>query len=103
MYKSTLSSVRALPLIPTLSAIAGLFLVAYIGLLAVVMTYGVIEMQSAQAVRDTRAAVGTLETKYLAEITTINNLNPETLGYVKPAAVAYAVGSVSASFALRTP
>ncbi|HQU07950.1 MAG: hypothetical protein B7X04_00805 [Parcubacteria group bacterium 21-54-25] len=98
------TAARAVPVIPTLTAIASMMVIAYIGLLAIAMTYGALQMQAAQSVRDTNAVVGTLETSYLAAITAINQTNPTTLGFTKPVAIAYVTGSSPQQMvSLRTP
>lgn len=85
--------VLPVPITATLAAAAGLLAIVYVGMLAVAMTYGVLQIQAAQTVRDTSAAVGNLETTYLSVITTINNVNPVSLGFSKPSTVAYVTGS----------
>ncbi len=99
----SLSKTLPVPFIPTLAAVAAALVIAYIGLLAIVMTYGALQMQSAQALRDTSATVGVLETKYLADITEINNTNPEVSGFTKPLTIAYVTGLPSRpSVSMRT-
>lgn len=79
--------------ISALSITAGILFITYVALLALVMTYGVMQTQSAQALRDTRAAVGTLETHYLTTIKEISAINPSAAGFTKPSTIAYVRGS----------
>lgn len=83
------AAVLPLPVVSILSVVASILFVTYIALLAIVMTYGVIQTQSAQALSDTRATIGTLETNYLATIKKISATNPDALGFTKPSTVAY--------------
>ncbi len=66
-------------------------LFVYIGLLAFVMSYGVVSMRSAQIVQDTRARIGTLETSYLNKISYINDMQPKQYGFEKPVHIGYVV------------
>ncbi len=79
-----------------LSVLVGVLLVGYIALLATVMTYGAIQVQAAEAVRDTSSDVAALETRYLAAVSALNHADPTALGYMKPAAVAYITGTQTA-------
>lgn len=71
-------------------------LLAYIGLLAFVMSYGVVSMRSAQIVQDTRARISTLETSYLNKISEINYMQPQTFGFEKPIHIGYVVDTLPA-------
>ncbi len=81
---------------------AVVLLFVYIGLLAFVMSYGVISMRSAQIVQDTRARIGTLETSYLNKISEINYMEPKQFGFEKPVHIGYVVDTVPA-VSIRTP
>ncbi len=74
----------------------------YIGLLAFVMSYGVVSMRSAQMVQDTRARIGTLETSYLNKISEINDMQPQRFGFEKPVHIGYVVDTRPA-VSIRTP
>ncbi|HEC93834.1 MAG TPA: hypothetical protein ENI56_00445 [Candidatus Kaiserbacteria bacterium] len=77
-------------------------LFVYIGLLAFVMSYGVVSMRSAQIVQDTRARIGTLETSYLNKISEINDTQPSASGFEKPVHIGYVVDTRPA-VSIRTP
>ncbi len=96
-----IAKVAHIPLIPILSVVVGILLITYVGLLAFIMTYGAIQMQSAEALRDTRAHVATLDTKYFNMIASINQTDPATLGFVKQRNIAY-VTNIPISVSMRT-
>ncbi len=58
---------------------------AYIGLIAAVMSYGAVTIEFSQSVTNDQAAVGTLEQRYLAQIAQITSTNYLAEGYVVPA------------------
>lgn len=62
----------------------GVLLVAYIGLIAVVMSYATITVEFSQSVKNDEAAVATLEGQYLAGIVHITGTNYSEEGYAKP-------------------
>ncbi len=90
-----------MPIIPTLSIIAGIFLISYVAMMAFVMTYGAMQMQFAQSVRDTGAHVGVLESQYLALVTKINHTNPATLDLTKPTSIAYIIDTSQPTVSIR--
>ena len=63
-----------------------IFIVSYIGLIAVVMTYAALTVEFAQSVRNDEAEVASLESKYLAEVARITSTDYAAAGYVKPVA-----------------
>ena len=87
------SAVLPIPIMSALYMVAGILFITYITLLAIIMTYGVVQTQSAQTLSDTRATVGTLETHYLATIKNISATNPKTAGFTKPSTIAYVSGT----------
>ena len=60
--------------------------VAYIGLIAVVMSYATITVEAAQSVRNDEATVATLESQYLASIARVTATDYTVAGYAKPIA-----------------
>lgn len=62
----------------------GILLVAYVGLIAIVMSYAALTVESSQSVRNDEAAVATLESAYLAGVAHITNIDYTALGYAKP-------------------
>lgn len=69
--------------------IFGVLLVAYIGLIAVVMSYATLTVEFSQSVKNDEAAVATLEGQYLAGVAQIAGTNFVTEGYAKPAATVF--------------
>ncbi|MDD2657414.1 MAG: hypothetical protein PHD04_01985 [Candidatus Pacebacteria bacterium] len=67
------------------SGIVGILLVAYIGLIATVMSYAALTVEFSQSVRNDEAAVAALESQYLAGVSRITSTNYEAEGYAKPA------------------
>jgi hypothetical protein len=65
------------------SVVAILF-VAYIGLIAVVMSYAASTVAFSQSVKNGSAAVATLESEYLAGVARIADMNYSAAGYAKP-------------------
>lgn len=59
--------------------------VAYIGLIAVIMSYAALTVEFSESVRGQEAAVAALESAYLAEVSRITNLDYHALGYAVPA------------------
>ncbi|MFZ3044160.1 MAG: hypothetical protein WA058_03615 [Minisyncoccia bacterium] len=64
----------------------GILLVAYIGLIAVVMSYGALTIEFSQSVKNDEAAVAVLEGQYLASVAHITGVDYATEGYSKPVA-----------------
>ena len=59
-------------------------LVAYIGLIAVVMSYAAFTVEFSQSVRNDEATVAVLESRYLATVARITSMDYRTEGYAKP-------------------
>jgi len=68
------------------SSTAAVLAVAYIGLIAVVMSYAALTVEFSQSVRSDEAAVATLESAYLAGVTRITSTDYTAAGYAKPIA-----------------
>jgi hypothetical protein len=60
-------------------------LVAYIGLIAVVMSYAALTVEFTQSVRSGSGSVAELEKQYLAEVARITAIEYASEGYAKPA------------------
>ena len=75
-----------LPFSPVrLAALAvAVLVVAYIGLIAVVMSYAALTVEFSQSVRNDEAAVATLESQYLAAVARITDTDYAAVGYAKP-------------------
>lgn len=58
--------------------------VAYIGLIAVVMSYATLTLEFSQSVKNDEAAVAVLESQYLRGVARIESLDYHTLGYAAP-------------------
>ena len=61
-------------------------LVAYIGLIAVVMSYATLTVEFSQSVRNDETAVAALESRYLSTVSQITNTNYTAVGYALPIA-----------------
>lgn len=70
--------------VPLVSGAVVVLVVAYIGLIAVVMSYASLTVEFSQSVRNAEAAVGTLESGYLAGVARITNMDYRAAGYAKP-------------------
>lgn len=66
------------------SSVVAILLVAYIGLIAVVMSYAASTVAFSQSVKDTGAAVAALESEYLAGVARIASMDYVAAGYAKP-------------------
>jgi hypothetical protein len=64
----------------------GAFVVVYIGLIAVVMSYAALTVEFSQSVKNDEAAVATLEGQYLASVARIQSLDYHAAGYSMPEA-----------------
>lgn len=62
----------------------GVLAVAYIGLIAVAMTYAASTIAFTQSVRSDEAQVATLEAQYLQTVSGITTTDYTALGYTKP-------------------
>ena len=63
--------------------------IAYIGLIAVVMSYAALTISFSQSVKNDEAAVAVLESQYLTNVALITNTNYIAAGYVLPIAQVY--------------
>lgn len=73
------------PLLSLASGAVGILLVAYIGLIAVVMSYAALTVEFSQSVKNDEATVAVLEAEYLASVASITNTNYLAEGYATPA------------------
>ena len=89
---SSLASTR-FPLTRSLAGLTGILVLAYIGLIAVVMTYAALQVAFTQSVRTDEAAVAILESSYLSELSRITNTDYSAAGYVKPLGQIFVPGS----------
>jgi hypothetical protein len=62
----------------------GVLLVAYIGLIAVIMSYATLTVEFSQSVRNNEATVAVLEGQYLASVASITGTDYTAEGYAKP-------------------
>lgn len=77
----------------------GILLVAYIGLIAVVMSYAALTIEFSQSVRNDEASVASLEARYLAGVASITSTDYAAAGYTKPVAQVFV--QAESSTALR--
>lgn len=95
------SAALRLPFSPV-SLAAGLvavLAVAYIALIATVMSYAALTVEFGQSVKTDEAQVATLESEYLDAVAAVSATDYGALGYQKPAHIAYVPGA--AATALR--
>ena len=74
------------PIFSLTSGAVGVLLVAYIGLIAVVMSYAALTVEFSQSVKNDEATVAVLEAQYLSSVASITNTNYLAEGYATPAA-----------------
>ncbi len=58
--------------------------VAYIGLIAVVMSYAALTVEFSQSVKNDEATVGMLESHYLANVASVTGIDYVAAGYAQP-------------------
>jgi len=63
--------------------------VAYIALVATVMSYAALTVEFSQSVRNDGTAVSALESRYLDIVASINDTDYAATGYVKPSVLVY--------------
>ena len=73
-------------LLSLVSGTVGVLFVAYIGLIAVVMSYAALTVEFSQSVKNDEAAVAVLEAKYLASVARVTNTDYRAEGYAAPVA-----------------
>jgi hypothetical protein len=97
MPKTLVLAVSRISPTRALTALVLTLLVSYVALIAFVMSYGAVETEMAQAVRDASAQVSTLESQSLAGSTAFGALNPRALGYTTPVDKAFVTGTAKAA------
>jgi len=75
--------------VPFCIGTVAVLLVAYIGLIAVVMSYAVLTIEFSQSVRNNEAAVAALEGRYLANIARTTTTDYIVAGYALPTATTF--------------
>ncbi|MCX6787370.1 MAG: hypothetical protein NTY93_02500 [Candidatus Kaiserbacteria bacterium] len=66
------------------SGALAVLIVAYIGLIAIVMNYAALTIEFSQSVRNDESTVATLEGQYLSAVAQITNTNYAAAGYALP-------------------
>lgn len=66
------------------TSVVALLGVAYVALIAVVMSYAALTIEFSQSVRSDQAAVAALESQYLTAVAMVTNTDYGALGYTKP-------------------
>lgn len=82
----SLRSRLSFSLLSLVSGTVGVLLVAYIGIIAVVMSYAALTVEFSQSVKNDEATVAVLESQYLASVAHITNTDYLAEGYAKPIA-----------------
>lgn len=73
--------------------LVGALALAYLGLIAVVMSYAATTIAFSQSVRSDESAVATLESQYLDTIAAVTHTDYRALGYAAPVSIAYVPGT----------
>ena len=73
-------------------SIAGVLLVAYISLIAIVMSYASLTVESTQSVKNDESIVATLEAAYLAAVADITISDYHREGYAPPTITTFVRG-----------
>lgn len=79
--------------IPLLMVVAGALVATYVALIMSTIMFAAWQTQLATNMDDTRADIARLETKYYAQITSLDGMDPASKGLVKPGNVAYVTAS----------
>lgn len=72
------------PILSLCYGTVGILSVAYIGLIAVVMSYAALTVEFSQSVKNDEAVVAALEGRYLTNLARMTNTNYIAEGYAKP-------------------
>ena len=75
--------------VPFCIGTVAVLLVAYIGLIAVVMSYAVLTIEFSQSVRNNEAAVAALEGRYLSSVARTTTTDYIVAGYALPTATTF--------------
>jgi hypothetical protein len=89
MPEITSIALRTDRLIPVLRVAVIAFIAVYVVLVVTTVYFATWQTQEVSSVRDTEAAIGTLETKYYDSVAKANETDPATFGFVKPTDVKY--------------
>lgn len=65
-------------------SIVAVFMVTYIGLIAVIMSYAASTVEFTQSVRNDESVIAALEAAYLADVARVTTIDYVATGYVKP-------------------
>lgn len=70
--------------VPLCAGIVSILAIVYIGLIATVISYATLTVEFSQSVKNDEAAVGVLESQYLAGVARITGMNYLAEGYAPP-------------------
>lgn len=76
-------------LIPLLSATVGTLIALYVALMVTTIVFASLQTHLAQEVQQKQMAIGKLESDYYTQVAQLGAMDPQSLGYVKPAHVTY--------------
>jgi hypothetical protein len=99
MYKRSHAIAFPYSLTTVCGSIVALLAIAYVGLIAVVMSYAALTVEFSQSVRNDEATVAALESRYLARVAEITSVDYVAAGYTKPIAQTFV--SAKSGTALR--
>jgi hypothetical protein len=82
-----------IPLVPLLLGFNALLVLAYLSLIAVVMTYAALHVEFAEQVRSDESAVAKLEGVYFGSLKLLTKTEYANLGYAKPVTKIFVTGA----------
>ena len=87
-----MSNIRAhlsLSLVSICIGAVSILLIAYIGLIAVVMSYATLTIEFTQSVRNDETEIAALESEYLSGVAKITKMDYSAAGYATPVATRF--------------
>jgi hypothetical protein len=93
--------IRSWSPVRTLAAINATFIVVYLGLIAMAMTYAALEVEFTQYTKSDEAAVAQLEAHYLGSVAAITATDYAAEGYAMPIAEVYVPGAPQTALITR--
>lgn len=90
-----------IPVVPLLLGVNALLVLAYLSLVAVVMSYAALHVAFAEDVRSDEAAVAKLESVYFDSLKLLSKTEYTNQGYEKPLAKTFVKGTSPTALLLR--
>jgi hypothetical protein len=89
------------PAVTLLVGLNALFVLLYVGIMAIVMSYATMQIEFAQSVRTDEASVAMLESSYLTAVDQVTQVNYLGQGYGKPTAELFVTSAAQTAFNVR--